>query len=214
MTSPAAPPTKRWLKPSVTILLLALVCVGLTLTLQRPTPANAAASPEALSQELRALRGEVVKLRAGAQPTVYVVSPPQPPSAALTDAAPTADPAATAEPTPQLTAEQRNAQTAAELQLKLESESIDAAWSTPTVRDLRETISSAIPTARVLQTDCATSLCRIVLAHDLEEDQRGVAHQLATATPFQEGVFYAYDQSEGALKTTLYVLRAGYSFAD
>ena len=80
------------------------------------------------------------------------------------------------------------------------------------VRELRETMSSAVPAAQILQTDCATSMCRVVLAHDLEEEQRELAHQVATAKPFQEGVFYDYGHSQGALKTTLYVLRPGYSF--
>jgi hypothetical protein len=216
MTSPVTglPPTRRWLKPSIAVLVLGLVPVSLSLMLRRPTPANAAASPEALTQELQALRGEVAKLQANAQPKVYVVSPPPPRPLPLDDAPAPAGVAATAEPASPPSPEQRHAQTAAELQLKLESEAIDAAWSTLMVRELRETVSGAVPAARLLQTDCATSLCRIILGHDSEEEQRGLAHQVAAAKPFQEGVFYDYDQSQGALKTTLYVLRPGYSFDD
>lgn len=66
----------------------------------------------------------------------------------------------------------------------------------------------------MLQADCATSLCRVVLGHDSEDEQRGLVHQVAAAKPFQEGVFYDYDHTEGARKTTLYVLRQGYSFGD
>jgi hypothetical protein len=211
MTSPVTglPPTRRWLKPSVAVLVLGLVPVALSLTLRRPTSAKAAASPETLAQELQALRGEVVKLRADAQPKVYVVSPPPLP---LDHAPAPSGVATTAEPASPPSPEQRHAQTAAELQLKLESEAIDGAWSTLMVRELRETVSSAVPAARLLQTDCATSLCRIVLGHDSEEEQRGLAHQVAATKSFQEGVFYDYDQSQGALKTTLYVLRPGYSF--
>ena len=207
VTSP--PPTRRWLKPSVTVLVLSLVSLGFALTLRRPTTAKAAASPDALAQEVKALRGEVVKLRADAQPKVYVVAPPPHPGDATTPAA-----VAATEPAPPLSPEQRHAQTAADLQLKLESETIDAQWSRSMVRELRETVSAAVPAARVLQTDCATSLCRVVLAHDSEEEQRGLAHQVAATEPFQEGVFYDYDQSQGALKTTLYVLRPGHSFVD
>ena len=211
MTSPVAgqPPKRRWLEPSVAVLFLGLVSVGFSLTLRRPATAKAAASPDALAREVEALRGDVVKLRADAQPKVYVVSPPPSPDAA------TAPPdVAASEPASPLSPEQRHAQTAADLQLKLESETIDAQWSRSMVRELRETVSAAVPGARVLQTDCATSLCRVVLAHDSEEEQRGLAHQVAAAKPFQEGVFYDYDQSEGALKTTLYVLRPGHSFDD
>lgn len=198
---------KRWLPPLVLALGFALLLGGFAFT-QRSRAAAPASSPEALAREVEALRGEVVRLRADAQPKIFVVP----------GAAPAAEPVAaevTEKPQPSaLTAEERNAQSAADLGARFESEPIDAAWSTATEREIRDTLASSVPAARLIKADCATSLCRVVLAHDSEADQQAIAHHLGAAQPFQEGVFYDYQRAPGALQTTLYVLRPGYSFQD
>ena len=195
------------------LLALAVATLGslvLVVFFRPRAPERAFSSPSTLGQEVQALRGEVGKLRANAQPKIYIV-----PSERV-EAAATTSPAASAsiEQPPERTPEQRQKDTAEELQTKFESEAIDGAWSVAMVREIREAMSSAAPAAHILQASCATSLCRIVLGHDAEDDQRGLGQQVAGAKPFREGVFYDYDLTPTALKTTLFVARQGYSFRD
>jgi hypothetical protein len=197
----------RWL---VAVLTLATLAVLLWFLLPKGRPAPQVTAPsDALAQEVQALKAEVGGLRAHAQPKIYLV--PSPPTAEVTSA-PVAN--ASADRLPERTPEQKQMEAAQTLEAKFESEPIDAAWSVTMVREIRAALSSAAPAARVLQANCATSFCRVVLGHDAEDDQREFASQVAATKPFQEGVFYDYDQTPKALKTTLYVVRRGYSFRE
>jgi len=199
---------RRWLVPAVTAVTVGVLAWAFLP--QRRVAQRVAAPPEMLVQEVQALRGEVGRLRAEGQPKVYIL--PTTPAGEPVATAPAEN--APSEQPPERTPEQRQKEAADAMEVKFESEPIDAAWSVKMVRDIRDAISSAAPATRVLQASCATSLCRVVLGHDAEDDQRGVATQVAAVKPFQEGVFYDYDHAPNALKTTLYVVRQGYSFRD
>jgi len=199
--------TKPWVKPVVLAVVLGFLLVALTATRSHRT-LPVATSPETLTQEVRSLRGEVDRLRAAEPTRVYVVAPP----AAASPSASAPIVAADEEQREEEPERQRDA--VDELKMRFESEPIDAAWNASMQRDIRDSISTSLPTARLLGADCATSLCRVVIAHDSEADQRSLAGQVAGAKPFQEGVLYDYDQTPNALKTTLYVLRQGSSFRD
>ena len=197
----------RWMVLAVTPVGVGLIVWAF---LPRRVAQQAAAPPEVLMQEVQALKGEVGRLRDQAQPRVYLV-PPTPVEA--TGVVAPAESAAT-EPQPERTPEQKQKDAAEALEVKFESEPIDAAWSVAMTREIREAVSSAAPESRVLQANCATSLCRIVLGHDAADDQRKLLAQVVAVKPFREGVFYDYDQTPNALKTTLFVIRQGYSFRD
>ena len=199
---------RRWLVPAVSVAAVGAL-IWAFLPPRRSAP-RVAVPPDALVHEVHALRDEVGRLRAEAQPKVFIL----PSSPADTTPPASSAESASSEPSPELSPEQKQRQAAEALRVKFESEPIDSAWSVAMVRDIREAISSAAPATHLLQANCATSLCRVVLGHDEEEDQRGVANQVAAAKPFREGVFYDYDHAPRALKTTLYVVRQGYSFRD
>ena len=47
------------------------------------------------------------------------------------------------------------------------------------LQELHEAIAASAPSARIVQAACGTTLCRLVLAHDYSEGQRGLAQQIA-----------------------------------
>lgn len=103
------------------------------------------------------------------------------------------------------------AQVADELEDKFHGEPLDRAWSVEMKTQIRTTVRDSLPSARVLEADCATSLCRVVLRHDSLEEQRKIGFVLASAGPFQHEVFYDYDATANPPTTTLYVAREGAS---
>jgi uncharacterized membrane-anchored protein YhcB (DUF1043 family) len=167
-------------------------------------------SAEDLSRQVEALRREVGELRANSPSRVYVVTQPARPHVETTP--PASAPDTTTAPPPN--EEERHQQTADELDARFTGEAKDRGWSFSTIRQIREAIASLTPSSRVLEADCASTLCRVVLGHDSDDDQRRLAFVLPKARPFQEGVFYHYDRTPTALKTTLYVLREHHSFGE
>lgn len=203
--------SKAWITPVVVILLAgsALSLAWLWRGHAKPAPA---ASAEALAHEVRDLRAELNDLRsAPPRPAVYITTSSPPVDAPVVAAAGEADLKPASSPV-DLTA--RQAEAAAQLQAKFEQESLDANWALPMVRSIRGSIATSAPTARLLEAECATSLCRVVLEHPSDEDQRSIAGQVMASEPFTEGVFYDYQHGSATPKTTLYVIRQGYSFRD
>jgi hypothetical protein len=203
--------SKAWVNPFV-VIALSGSAFGLAWLLRGQAKPAQAATAEGLAHEVRDLRAELNGLRSAPQrPPIYITTPSAPldaPVAAAADelgakpASPVLDPAA------------RQAEAATQLQAKFEQETLDAGWALPMVRSIRGSIASLAPTARLLAADCATSLCRVVLEHQSDEDQRNIAGQVVASEPFKEGVFYDYQHGAGPPKTTLYVIRQGHSFRD
>jgi hypothetical protein len=166
-----------------------------------------------LESELTALRKEVQLLK---QTRMAV------PAKAAPVHAPAADSTRRPEPEPsdapfsedeEKAAEETNRQIAADLDARYTMEPVDGAWSAGTVRKIRDAAGS-LKGARLLEANCAASLCRVVLGHAATDEQHDLGMQLVALDPFKTGVFFDYDKTPGALKTTLYVLREGKTFND
>jgi hypothetical protein len=201
--------------------ILALVAAGALLAAaayficaRRPAPVSEQADAK-LAAELLALRREVQSLKQtqtraalANQPSEHAVEANAPPPAAPapSDAPPVSqdDEEAAAE---------TNRKIAEDLDARYTKEPADPAWSVGNVRKIRD-VAATLKGARLLDANCATSLCRVVLGHNEIGDQYGLGRQLVALDPFTHGVFYSYDKTPGALKTTLYVLREGKTFSD
>jgi hypothetical protein len=207
MTSSTTRNARRQLLPLVSVLAVG-VGISVYATAQHHfASGRAKGSPEALTREVRELQGQVQALQSNARPQVVYVSAPVEPVATTQ---PKAEEPPDAEPV--LEPAERQLAAAADLRARFESQPVDRAWSSAATRELQESLARSTPSTRVLQVDCATSLCRVVLAHDSEDDQRALAGRVAAETGFKEGVFYDYTSTETALSTTLFVLREGHSF--
>jgi hypothetical protein len=91
-------------------------------------------------------------------------------------------------------------------------ESADEPWASATASAARATIED-VPDTRLIRAECATRLCRIVVEHDTEDGQRGLAHSIRRREPFDEDVFYGYERDSRPRRTTLYVAREGVELA-
>lgn len=203
------------LKRVVLGLLLSAVVVSLFLfaRAQRARRADAMLAPHTgeastVAEDLQLLRQEVNQLKNNPhiQP-VYVAAPPAQTASATTEVP--ADPKAARE------LERRKlAETAATLDKRFNDETVDPGWAQRTAGKIRSDIAAAAIATRVLSSACSSSLCRVVLEHDDESSQMGIAQLVRDLPDLSWGVFYAYDESARPPRTTLYVLREGKSIGD
>lgn len=189
------------MRPIHTLMYLGIAGVALAATW---SALRAEGSPAPTQPELHVTRREPDHPREKASET-----PPALPIAR----ADLAQPEAPAAPPPpaqaQPTEAELLAQFAAELEDKFHGEPLDRAWSVEMTTQIRSTVRESLPSARLLEAGCASSLCRVVLRHDSLEEQRKLGFTLASAVPFQHGVFYDYDATANPPTTTLYVAREG-----
>jgi hypothetical protein len=171
-----------------------------------------AVASDALAAEFAALKRDVKKLQS--EPRVVAVSAAQQQQAATEAESAAEDQPAAPAAAAELTPEQRMDSTASDLDARLASEHRDTAWSSEMTGQIRNAVSANAPAARLLESECAASLCRVVLAHDSLEDQKNASFALAAVPPFHAGVFYHYDRDPSTPKTSLYVLREGHSFRE
>jgi hypothetical protein len=204
-----SPSSKRWLLSVAALVAVGAAVLGL-FTVRHGHARTAGARGEARavsSKNFEALRqeGELSGTRAGAPSMDYVVAAPArvSPSDAKSSAAP-ADRTA---------AEERHQQFIATLEARFASERAGGQQSASAARHMRDAIVERAAGAAVLETDCASSLCRVVVAHDTEESQRNLAPRIAALEPFRLGIVYDYDSSAVSRTTTLFVLLPGASFA-
>lgn len=94
----------------------------------------------------------------------------------------------------------------------LRSESVDKPWSDAMVAAAYRVVGVA-KTARLIKTECASRLCRIVVDHADTAEQRSFAAQVWQDPPFDNGIFFRYDTSGPRPQTTLYVAREGTELA-
>ncbi|HEY6556559.1 MAG TPA: hypothetical protein VI072_04770 [Polyangiaceae bacterium] len=203
---------KRWIVAS-TILLAAAAVVALSTrrgSTDRQDAPRSETDANASLRELRALRQEIESLKRTAHGRrVQEVTRNVAPSAA-TDGAPES----VAEAKPADDPKQRKRTTFADLEANFASEPVDTAWSVPTVHAIQDAIRSAASGTEIVEAECATSLCRIVVRHQDGEVQRQLGLTLATVPPFNSGVVYDYDRESKPPKTTFLVVRAGRSFRE
>lgn len=94
------------------------------------------------------------------------------------------------------------------------SETFDPGWSHSMEHTLRSELVTKATGSTVLESSCATTMCRIVLRHETREAQRQLAYTVSELAPFRAGVFYAYGASADPPRTTLYVMRQGHEFKE
>jgi type IV secretory pathway VirB10-like protein len=181
----------------------------------RPAPPKSEQADAKLASELLALRREVQSLKQTQTRTALANQPSE--HAAEANAAPPPAPAASDAPPvsqdDEQAAAETNRQIASELDARYTKEPADPAWSVANLRKIRD-VAATLKGARLIDANCATSLCRVVLGHNELGEQSELGRQLVALDPFTHGVFYSYDNTPGALKTTLYVLREGKTFKD
>jgi hypothetical protein len=98
------------------------------------------------------------------------------------------------------------------LEAHFAGETIDPSWSHSMELTLRGELVAKATGSTVLESRCATTMCRIVLRHETRQLQRELASVVSDLVPFRPGVFYAYDASTKPPQSTLYVMRTGYDF--
>jgi hypothetical protein len=162
-------------------------------------------APES-SSELSALRAEVAQLRDRQNSDVRVLA-----ASAASNAA-----AVTTQQEPPLTEEQvavkadeQYARIAETLTQKIHNERIDVTWSASATAQIRTTFKTSLPGTEVMDAQCASTLCRVVVRHAEKGDQNEMAQKLARQEPFSQGTFFRYDRQTDPPTTTLYVLRDG-----
>lgn len=96
------------------------------------------------------------------------------------------------------------------LDAELGRESIDRAWSAGTSSDINA-VFKPLTSSQLVNVDCRSSLCRVLIRHDSAEDQHGFAKKILGAPPFDQDVLFRYDFDSTPPKTTLYVARQGVS---
>jgi hypothetical protein len=209
---------KRWI-----MLCLGLATVGLAvfaLSSRRSSEAQRAARDT--SQEVSALREELAEVKRKAEsPRVYYAgSQPEPDArpASLAPSAqpPGAQPVAEAERAqdPVELARERQLQAVTELEARLASEHVDGEWSVQAARQIRDVFGASTPGTALVEAECASSLCRVVVSHESPDAQRALGPTVSAAEPFMAGVLYDYDQKSNPPTTTMFVLRQGRSFRE
>jgi hypothetical protein len=86
-------------------------------------------------------------------------------------------------------------------------------WSRDTREQIETTVAEHAPRASLVEAECGTSLCRVVLVHPSLADQKAI-DELGAHAPFDQGTYYHYTGDESAPRTTLYVVREGHSIRE
>jgi len=113
---------------------------------------------------------------------------------------------------PLVSAKVRNRDLVGRLEAQFFSEDVDAEWRQETLQQVQRVFETSAPGSRLLEADCATTMCRVVVAHDTEEARKGLAMQVTKMEPFIQGVLFDYDLEQRPSRTTMLVRRAGHDF--
>jgi hypothetical protein len=124
-------------------------------------------------------------------------------------AAPSASPASARDAQERDFARQQAAERiGAKLEDQLLAEPVDPVWRAGALHSI-DTAFGAIKTSRVVEAECKSRLCRVVVVSDSAEEQRLLGEKLLTQAPFDQQVYFKYDLEAKPPKTTLYVGREG-----
>jgi len=170
---------------------------------------NDHAEVAALRTDLAALRKDVLAAKR------LVVAPPKEPNCALmapasginTEPAPSEPKIDPSRGTQDMVGHNRD--TINSLDLRLAQEDIDGEWSATTSRQIRDVIASEIPSSRLEEVQCASTLCKVVVRHTSTADAMSMARRIASTEPFSAGTFYSRDVEGDPLRMTLFVSRGG-----
>jgi len=160
-----------------------------------PDSARLASDVENLRRDVESLRAENLATRA-ARPAVQTPAP-EPSSAG---------PLGPQEAAAAEGAERRRYQQ--HMEVLFHRQYRDVAWADETEQELRTAIGDLAGGTRARQVECAATMCKLVITHDDETQQRELAGAIGSKPPFQRSIYYAYD----GLTTTLYVLKENEPF--
>jgi hypothetical protein len=95
---------------------------------------------------------------------------------------------------------------------RLAAETPDATWSTTTEQALRTVIAERAAGSKLLDVQCRTTLCRLLIRHGSLADRKDFAASVAREDPFRTATLYRAGSGspEAALETNVYVVREGY----
>jgi hypothetical protein len=98
-----------------------------------------------------------------------------------------------------------------QLDAYLASDGVDARWRSDTINSVNAVFAD-LP-GKVLDAECGSHLCRVVVQRSSTEEIRTLASQIVGKAPFDQDVLYRYDLGASPPKVTLYVTRAGTQMA-
>jgi len=166
-----------------------------------PAAAGQSAEVELLEARLAALSGQVSALqRSGrAAPAPAAVAPDEPRQEPAEDGDAPA-------PAPAISDDER----AARMAVALETEPLDASWSATKEREIRDALDQdALRDAHLVDIACRSSMCRVVLDFDNEDEQLAVLTELPMDPAFEAGGFIRYTGSPDAPRAELFIARRG-----
>ena len=196
-----------------------VVLTGLALALaaalwwkDRAAQATSEARTQAnLEQEIARLREEVEGLKK--RPVTPKIEYLEPSEAVSSAVAPSSPPSAPVDP--QAVQERQVAhqkEVFAKLETRFNGEPPDTLWSRRMSSQIRDALAEKVPGADFLQVNCAATLCRIIVGHEDLTNQARFGGEVTWLEPFRPGVLYDYDTVSDPPRTTMLVLREGYSF--
>jgi len=202
----ATPRKKRALAAALIGLAFTVLCLAWraqpSLSERRVPVAGEPAQARDLSRELDGLRRDIALLRVSRAAAVELPADSAPPSAATSLPEAPSD-----EPAPDTTAQDHVAYQR-QIETTFQAEARDSRWADETERQIKDAVDELGPSTRMEGLTCATTMCKMVVAHD-EETARQALPMTMTAIPaFQRAIFY----SDEGLKTTLYIMRQDQRF--
>jgi hypothetical protein len=188
---------------------LVVAWLSLTATARRPPEAARGLPPdkpsyEQLSEELAALKRDVslMRLEQAARDT-------QPPPSATAMQAPRPTVASSDPRSP----EEMRADLAKTLEAAYRAGARDRRAGGETTRKIESMLGNGVPGTKVASCDCTGSMCRVILEHEDETQQRESVTQLVEEQAFDGEAVYFYDTSVKPARTTVYVTREGHLLA-
>ncbi|MGC4089650.1 MAG: hypothetical protein QM756_17530 [Polyangiaceae bacterium] len=97
---------------------------------------------------------------------------------------------------------------------RLETETIDYAWSRDTIAQARQALETQAKDAKILSTKCASNLCRVEVEQSTTDGRTNLPSLISGIAPFSNGAIYNYAAEEGRTKTTVYFVRSGHNFQE
>jgi hypothetical protein len=87
------------------------------------------------------------------------------------------------------------------------AEGVDRTWSAETAALIRSNLTHS-PATKVISTDCARTICRVVVEHEGARDREAMVNAISNLPPFSAGTVYRDDPSvTDRSRTMLYVGR-------
>jgi hypothetical protein len=174
--------------------------------------ASKASAEPSLDADVLRLKQEVAALRdrPATQRTVLQYVPTQ---AAPIESAAAPAPAPETDEQKMARLEQRAQAVAESFDRRLLTEPRDVAWGNEAVTQATESLAK-VPGATVLSSTCASTVCRVELSQQSNDEQRALGSSISNSPPFDQGTLYRYDYDSVPPKTTLYVIRRGHDLTE